>query len=305
MTPHPQRGSPGRNTLLALKRLARDTGKDVQELLTLYALEAFLARLAASKHQKGFVLKGGVLLAAYEMRRPTKDIDFHINHLASLSSKAQDVVREISQIPLKDGVVFETNRLLASPIREADDYEGIRVKLEGSLDRSRLRIGIDMNIGDPIWPPPQTVSIPRLLDQHQPPINLLGYPLTMVIAEKATTFIERGIANTRWRDFADLYQIIHRHEIDGTECLASLMEVSRFRGVPVTPVRSLLRAVGEKGASKWVLWHRRAHRGDDLPEDMREVMETLANFFDGLFQSPSPVKWDHLSGRWSQKQGRS
>lgn len=76
MTPKPQRGTPGGDATLAIQKLARETNADVQELQTLYVLpEALLARIAASPHRDDFVLKGGVLLAAFAARRPTKDID--------------------------------------------------------------------------------------------------------------------------------------------------------------------------------------------------------------------------------------
>jgi hypothetical protein len=45
------------------------------EYLRLYALEGFVLRLEYSSHRSQFVLKGGVLLAAYGLRRPTADID--------------------------------------------------------------------------------------------------------------------------------------------------------------------------------------------------------------------------------------
>lgn len=70
-----------------MKRLARNSGADTHEVMTLYALEALLARLAASPHRQDFVLKGGVLLAAYALRRPTKDIDLQVTNLGNDTEK--------------------------------------------------------------------------------------------------------------------------------------------------------------------------------------------------------------------------
>ena len=75
MTPVPQHGTPAGDAFLALSKLARNTGQDSQSLFTVYALEGLLARLAASPFREDFVLKGGVLLAAFAARRPTKDVD--------------------------------------------------------------------------------------------------------------------------------------------------------------------------------------------------------------------------------------
>lgn len=117
----------------------------------MYALEGFLLRLASSPHNSKFVVKGGVLLAAYELRRPAADVDF----------------------------------------------AGVRVS------------NVDVNVGDPIWPAPAVIHLPRLLEQE--PIKRRGYPLEMVLAEKIVTALQRGAASTRWRDFCDIFQLTGRH----------------------------------------------------------------------------------------------
>jgi hypothetical protein len=60
---------------LDLQRIARQTGPPTDELIQLYALECFLDRLTRSVFARNLVLKGGVLLAALDARRPTRDID--------------------------------------------------------------------------------------------------------------------------------------------------------------------------------------------------------------------------------------
>src|ERR1700730_3326773 len=60
---------------LALQREAKTAGRTTAEYLRLYALEGFLLRLAHSPYRNRFILKGGVLLAAYGLRRPTTGID--------------------------------------------------------------------------------------------------------------------------------------------------------------------------------------------------------------------------------------
>lgn len=75
MTPSPQHGSPAGEAIISIRKFARQTGTDVQQLMTLYALEGLLTRIALSEYHEDFVLKGGVLLAAFAARRPTRDID--------------------------------------------------------------------------------------------------------------------------------------------------------------------------------------------------------------------------------------
>ena len=75
-TPPPTRATLAGHAYLDLRAMAKKAGRANDEYLRLYALEGFLVRLAASASSQDFVLKGGVLLAAYQLRRPTADIDF-------------------------------------------------------------------------------------------------------------------------------------------------------------------------------------------------------------------------------------
>jgi hypothetical protein len=233
VTPRAQHGTPDGDATLAIQRLARETGGDVQELQTLYVLEALLARIAASEHRDDFVLKGGVLLAAFAARRPTKDIDLQATGMSNDAAEVVERIRVLTAIHLMDGVVFDAGSVVASAIRDgdADEYAGVRVRLVGVLGRARLTVGIDVNFGDPIWPAPRLIEIPRIVPLGQPSITLLGYPLTMVLAEKIVTAVDRGESNTRWRDFADVYSLIREQRIDMAELRASMEAVAAYRGV--------------------------------------------------------------------------
>jgi predicted nucleotidyltransferase component of viral defense system len=189
---------------LDLQRKARQTERPTDELIQLYALECFLDRLTQSAFARNFVLKGGVLLAALDARRPTRDIDLVASALRNTEAEILGVVREIARISLDDGIEFDSEQAIAEIIREEADYSGIRVTLSGTLSRAAINLHVDVNVGDPIWPEPQQVSMPRLLDGV---LLVRGYPLEMVLAEKVATAIARGTANTRWRDFVDLYSL--------------------------------------------------------------------------------------------------
>jgi hypothetical protein len=132
-------------------------------------------------------------------------------------------VREIAGISLDDGVKFDSERAVAEVIREEHEYSGVRVTLDGKLSRAAVRLHVDVNVGDPIWPEPEYVSLPRLLDGV---LRVRGYPLEMVLAEKVATAIARGTANTRWRDFVDLYSLTNRHQVSGATFRVSLDRVA-------------------------------------------------------------------------------
>lgn len=148
---------------LDLQREAKRTGRPTDELIQLYALECFLDRLAHSAYADRFVLKGGVLLGALEARRPTRDIDFAARAPENSASTVLSIMREIAAITLSDGLVFDAEHATAEMIRADDHYSGLRITLSGTLSRALIRLHVDINVGDPIWPPPQRVELPRLL----------------------------------------------------------------------------------------------------------------------------------------------
>lgn len=301
MTPKPQRGTPDGDATLAIQKLARETGADVQELQTLYVLEALLARIATSPHRDDFVLKGGVLLAAFAARRPTKDIDLQAT---GLSNDADDVAgrfREIAAIALSDGVAFDADSITASAIRDgdADEYAGVRVRLVGHLGRARLTVGIDVNFGDPIWPAPQLIELPRIVPLDLPPVTLLGYPLAMVLAEKIVTAIDRGEGNTRWRDFADVYTLTHLQSVEAATLRNSLETVAAYRGVTLAPALPALAEMPERAQPKWRAWRTRVNRQKELPEAFADVLNEVARFSDPVLLGAAMGSWKAAERAWT------
>lgn len=298
MTPKPQHGTPAGDVTLAIQKLARQTGGDVQELQTLYVLESLLARIAHSEHRDDFVLKGGVLLAAFAARRPTKDIDLQATGFTNDIEDVADRVRAIAGIELHDGVVFDRASVTAAAIRDTDEYAGVRVRLVGSLGSAHLTVGIDVNFGDPIWPSPQLIELPRIVPLDQPPVTMLGYPLTMVLAEKIVTAIDRGEVNTRWRDFADVYTLTRIHQVDAEELRASMEAVATYRHVELVPLLPQLAAMPERAQSKWRAWRARVNRDDELPEQFTELLGAVSIFADPVLTQPVVGRWNPGLNNW-------
>jgi hypothetical protein len=169
---------------LELQRQAKRTGRPTDELIQLYALECFLDRLVHSKFADTFVLKSGVLLAALDARRPTRDIDFAVGAIENTTEKVLSAVQTIAAISLEDGMEFDSNCATAATIREEDSYSGIRVTLGGTLSRAVIRFHVDVNVADPIWPGPQQISVPRLIEGV---IVVRGYPLEMVLTKHSAS----------------------------------------------------------------------------------------------------------------------
>lgn len=298
MSPNPQRGTPAGDATLAIRGLARQSGGDVQELMTLYALEGLLARIALSEHRDDFVLKGGVLMAAFAARRPTKDIDLQATRLSDDPTDVAERIRTIAAIDAADGLVFDPSSVTAATIRDDDEYAGARVKLTATLGTARLTLGIDVNFGDPIWPAPRLVDVPRVVPLGLPPLTLLGYPLTMVLAEKIVTAIDRGIVNTRWRDFADVYTLSRLHPVDAAEFRASAGIVAEYRHVELAPLLPALALMGERAQQKWRAWRARSHRETELPTTFAEVLEAVAAFADPVLSGAASGRWTPSTRSW-------
>jgi Nucleotidyl transferase AbiEii toxin, Type IV TA system len=201
----PSRANQAGRAYLAIRSKARGDQRPVEELLQLYVLESFLTRMAQSQFAARFVLKGGVLLAAFGARRPTRDIDLQAQALDNDTDSVRVAICEIATRQIDDGVVFDIDTATAAVIRDEDTYSGVRVTMMAQLATARQHLHVDVNVGDPIIPAPQQVHLPRLLGGE---VVVLGYPLVMVHTEKIVTAIARGTVNTRWRDFADIYRLL-------------------------------------------------------------------------------------------------
>jgi Nucleotidyl transferase AbiEii toxin, Type IV TA system len=122
---------------LALQTKARRTGRPTDELIQLYALEGFLDRLTKSQYTENFVLKGGVLLAALDARRPTRDIDFAARRLANDATLILEVTRQIAAISLDDGLSFTPKKPLARAFAKMTITVGCALR---SLERIESRV---------------------------------------------------------------------------------------------------------------------------------------------------------------------
>lgn len=291
----PSRNSDAGRAYLDLQNQARRDGRPTDELLTLYALEGFLDRLASSPLSSELVLKGGVLLAAFDSRRPTRDIDLQAQALVNDTATVLALVREIAAIEREDGLVYDYANATAETIRDEDEYSGVRVNIVCQLSRAHLSLHVDVNVGDPIWPTPQTVEVPRLLGGV---IEIRGYPLTMVHAEKIVTALQRGVLNTRWRDFADIYVLTSTRGVTGVELRETLRIVADHRAVVLRPLTEALQGYAEQAQARWAAW-RRKQRLDHVPESFAELLEAVFGFadpalrgeVDGLVWLPGPRAW--------------
>lgn len=198
-----------------LRALARASTNDFTAFLGRYGRERLLYRLSKSKWRDRFVLKGAALFAVWSEapHRSTRDVDL-LGFMPADREMLAAVFRELCQLEVEpDGLVFHAESVRAGQIREQHPYPGIRVTLLATLKRTRIRLQVDIGTGDRIVPPPEEVVYPTLLDLPAP--RLKAYSRYTVVAEKLAAMVELGMANSRARDYYDVWALARDFEFDG------------------------------------------------------------------------------------------
>lgn len=193
---------------------AKAAGISPQLMLQDYLYERLLDRLSRSRWRNNVIVKGGVLIGSLlgVESRATKDLDTTVTGFTLTHETASEVFCGICKIEADDDFDFEFLR--TEDIREADDYPGIRVFLVAHYDPMAVPLSIDMTTGDAITPEAMEYEYPFAFDEGS--IRIMAYPVETVLAEKLETVLSRGIANTRPRDYYDIYMLwtVRRDMVD-------------------------------------------------------------------------------------------
>lgn len=194
---------------------AKEEGRPFNELLQHYAIERFLYRLGQSKHAEKLMLKGALLLRVWQipMARPTMDIDM-LGRTAGTSEVLTSILRDcmIAEVD-DDGMQYNPDSLTTEAITLDADYQGWRIRFKASLGNARVTMQVDVGIGDVVYPAPIWIDYPVLLDQPTP--HLLAYTPENAIAEKYQAMVELDKANSRMKDFHDIWTLARNLEFDG------------------------------------------------------------------------------------------
>jgi predicted nucleotidyltransferase component of viral defense system len=204
----------GASVRARLLNLAKDRNQPFDLLLTRYVLERFLYRLSSTKHRERFVLKGAMLMTSWldDPYRPTRDLD-----LLGFGDPDPDAIlgafREICAVKGDDAVTFDIAALTIDRIRDELEYGGLRIKTSATVDGAKVRVLVDIGFGDAIEPGLTEVDLPVLLDLPAP--RLRAYARETVVAEKFQAMVMLGRANSRMKDFYDIWLLSRTHEFKG------------------------------------------------------------------------------------------
>jgi Nucleotidyl transferase AbiEii toxin, Type IV TA system len=224
----------GASVRARLLERSREERIDFQVLLTRYALERLLYRLSRSAHRNRFVLKGAMLFVTWVEAsfRPTRDLDL-LGYGENSPEAIGGAFRAICAEPAEDdGVLFDVDGLNAEPIREDLEYGGVRVRTHATIAGARIPIQVDVAFGDVITPDPIEIDYPVLLDAPAP--HLRAYPLETVVAEKFHVLVIGGIANSRLKDYYDLWLIAATFELERAPLAAAVRRTFARRDTAIT-----------------------------------------------------------------------
>ena len=188
-----------------IKNMTKESGINPQILITKYMIERLLERISVSKYKDRFILKGGMLISSligYELRS-TMDVDTTIKSIPLSEENLYNIFNEVTKIDIDDNVSFKIKSIRY--IREESEYGGMRVSIDGIIDKTIIPFKLDVTTGDAITPKEIEYDYELMLEAKK--INLYSYNIETILAEKIETLISRGITNTRIRDFYDIHII--------------------------------------------------------------------------------------------------
>jgi predicted nucleotidyltransferase component of viral defense system len=277
----------------ALRSRARERKLNTQQQLELYVHERLLARIAASDFAGRLVLKGGMLLAALDIRDVTRDADIAATAISNDPDSVRQMMMTIVDINLADEVEFDADAMSIATMRDDDQYHGLRIKLPCTLHTARLVAQVDMSFGDPITG--MRRRIPSMLADG---FEMLTYSVEALLAEKIVTMISRGDANTRDRDFGDVWLISQQMSVDAGTLMSDMRHTADHRDVDLLPLSDVLRDIREARRASWQRYRTRTGL-TLLPTTFDEALDLCHAFADPILHgdvrdalwSPTELTW--------------
>jgi predicted nucleotidyltransferase component of viral defense system len=282
-----------------LKNIAKQNKKNFDLILLLYFQERLLYRLSISDFREKFVLKGGLFLFSLTQfkSRPTKDIDFLAKQISNDIQYIKEAFESICALAVEeDSVEFDVNGITAERIKEDAEYEGIRIKIPASLGKMKKQLQLDIGFGDVIIPKPQDIQYPTLLNMDPPEIHV--YSIDSVIAEKFEAMISLSVANSRMKDFYDIFILLSTENFDGRVLWEAIFETFQRRGTNLEkdhPVFSPSFIEDVNRIKQWKAFLRRIGLTEEL--EFPFVMERIKDFLFPVYKSI--IKEDEYLKMWN------
>ena len=268
----------GASVRARLLNLAMQRNQPFELLLIHYTLERLLYRLSTSKHRDKFVLKGAMLMRHWldDPHRPTRDLD-----LLGFGNSDPELTlthfREISAIKADDAVTFDIDGFVVDTVRDESGYGGLRLKTYAKVDGARVRVVIDIGYGDATEPGLNDIELPVLLDKPAP--NLRAYPPETVIAEKFQAMVALGLANTRLKDYYDIWILAQTFDFRDARLAQAIAATFARRKTDIPKERpDGLTSAFAADPTKHQQWTAFVEEVAVNPGTLADVVEALASF---------------------------
>lgn len=243
----------------------------------MFFFEQILMRISESEYKNNIILKGGLLLSSIigEDLRTTKDMDATLKSLPLNKSIVEKVFDEILKIDLDDNISFEI--LEINDIRKEDEYGGFQLNILARLEKVKINLLIELTTGDIITPKEVNYKYKSKFEEKE--INIMAYTIETVIAEKFEAMINRGIDNTRMKDYYDIFILVHSNENSfDKSLLVKAMEntfKSRETNFNINFIKNAFNTIREdKGLKEqWKIYQRKMIYTENI--EYSELMNTI------------------------------
>jgi len=289
-----------------LRSIAKTNNEDFSLMLARYGMERLLYRLSISPHNERFILKGASLFLVWKGQsyRVTRDADllgFGSPDILQLA----DTFRSVCSIEFPDdGMVFLPETLKAEKISEAQEYEGVQIKLTGLLNEARIPLQIDIGFGDIITPAPESIEYPTLL--NVPPPFLRAYTRYTLIAEKFEAMVDLGVANSRMKDFYDIWLLSKFFSFEGNILQKALKNTfERRKTIYPTSIPFAFTPDFYNNSQKLVQWEAFVKRArlKISADNLASVVADISAFLTPVIQTYGVFKsvWRQEIGKWKEQ----
>ncbi len=278
---------------------SKEDNRSFNELLQYYAMERFLYRLSVSEYASHYILKGALMLRAWNSPefRPTMDIDM----LGRTSNEEANIISQIREvIAVKvdpDGLSFDAESIQSERITEDADYEGMRIRFHGTLGTARINMQIDIGFGDIVYPGPERAELPCMLDAPAP--SLLCYSRESAIAEKFEAMVKLGELNSRMKDFYDVWLLSRQFAFEFDKLAKAVELTFKQRGTELAePIDAFSEAFIASRQPLWTAFRRRLKQ-EHIPESFAEITAEVEAFLKPMIKGkPNQINWVP-TGPWS------
>lgn len=281
---------------------ARKEGVRFNDVLQRYALERWPYRLSKSDHRERFILKGALMLIAWDLpvTRPTRDIDMLARVQNDLGGIRQ-LIADLCRMPCEDdGLVFAAESVITERIAEDVLYEGVRAEFNASLGNARIAMQIDLGFSDVVTPDPVDLSYPTILDYPAP--HLKAYNRETAIAEKFEAMVKLGELNSRMKDFFDIWSLAGNESFDGvilSKAVANTFERRNTQKDSDAVCFSENFGNSPDKQKQWQAFVKRTQLTGQIPETFDKVWRVVTQFLKPLLADSGIVTCWPPGGPWS------